>query len=99
MGPENNESFFQAEVHFVDGHPVVAKMVLRTCQCTRKSWEPFSEEGEPPIRRIVVMFEGQHTHPALPPHKLTIATKDAIYAAFVEGYPGGTSASKLIKGM
>jgi hypothetical protein len=86
------------EVHFVDGLPIVAKMIKRRCPVMCISFEPFTKKDSMPKCKILVLFEGQHNHPPLPQHKLMHPARQAVGEAFEAVRGGGITAGRLLNG-
>jgi len=85
---------FQDQIHFEGGVPVVAAMKKYPCPCIRLVWEPCGA-GDMKIRKIIVVFKGQHNHPAFPDHKLSLGDLHLVETAFTAVGSGAITAAAL----
>ena len=87
------------QIHFNNGRFIAApRMVKRKCPVVRQAWEPHDIDGQPPIRKIIIRFDGLHNHPAFPHHKLTMADKKAVDKAYLDANDPGITAQRLNNG-
>jgi hypothetical protein len=83
-------TWFPAQIHFLDGAFVNAEMLLTTCPAIRRVWELYPKEGEPRPQKLLVLFEKHHSHPAIPEHKLSLESKNAIHSIVKQAGDGAS---------